>query len=77
MNESCLYHCFTGGFGGNVKHDAHLLYTLSALQVLAMFDSLDVIDREAAAKWVAALQNPDGSFKGDKWGEIDTRYGHH
>jgi geranylgeranyl transferase type-2 subunit beta len=39
-----------------------------------MFDSLDVIDREATAKWVASLQNPDGSFKGDQWGELDTRY---
>jgi hypothetical protein len=25
----------SGGFGGNVSHDPHLLYTLSAIQVLA------------------------------------------
>ncbi len=24
----------SGGFGGNVSHDPHLLYTLSAIQVL-------------------------------------------
>jgi len=33
-----------GGFGGNVGHDPHMLYTLSAVQVLALFDKLDVLD---------------------------------
>ena len=28
------YHKETGGFGGNVGHDPHLLYTLSAIQIL-------------------------------------------
>ena len=27
----------TGGFGGNTDHDPHILYTLSALQILALF----------------------------------------
>jgi len=35
---------FSGGFGGNIGHDPHLLYTLSAVQVLALFDKLDVLD---------------------------------
>jgi geranylgeranyl transferase type-2 subunit beta len=35
-----------GGFGGNVGHDPHILYTLSAVQVLALFDKLDVIDAD-------------------------------
>nr|KYP67779.1 Geranylgeranyl transferase type-2 subunit beta [Cajanus cajan] len=39
---SCLHE--SGGFGGNVGHDPHILYTLSAVQVLALFDKLDVID---------------------------------
>ena len=30
-----------GGFGGNVDHDSHLLYTLSAVQILAICDALD------------------------------------
>jgi len=64
----------SGGFGGNQFHDPHLLYTLSAVQVLAMFDSLDVIDRDATVNFVASLQQPDGSFTGDKWGEVDTRF---
>ena len=75
----------TGGFGGNccgsiddspVSHDAHLLYTLSALQILAMADCLDDtrLDREAIVRFVSGLQNEDGSFSGDRWGEIDTRF---
>jgi len=65
-----------GGFGGNVGHDAHLLYTLSALQILAMADRLDDprLDREAVVKFVASLQQRDGSFAGDEWGEVDTRF---
>ena len=26
------------------------------------------------AKYIATLQQPDGSFVGDQWGEIDTRF---
>ena len=26
------------------------------------------------AKFVSSLQQPDGSFYGDKWGEVDTRF---
>uniref|UniRef100_A0A0E0LWT2 Geranylgeranyl transferase type II subunit beta n=1 Tax=Oryza punctata TaxID=4537 RepID=A0A0E0LWT2_ORYPU len=40
---SC-YHPESGGFGGNVGHDAHVLYTLSAVQVLCLFDRLDALD---------------------------------
>jgi len=74
-----LFKCFdnrTGGFGGNVGHDGHLLYTLSALQILALVDRLDDdrLEKEAITKFVASLQQPDGSFAGDEWGEIDTRF---
>lgn len=34
----------SGGFAGNVGHDPHLLYTLSAVQVLCLFDALSVLD---------------------------------
>lgn len=64
----------TGGFGGNEGHDAHLLYTLSAVQVLAMTQSLHRIDVGRVAAFVAALQQADGSFAGDRWCEIDTRF---
>ena len=38
-----------GGFGGNVGHDAHVLYTLSAVQVLCLFDRLDALDVDKVA----------------------------
>mmetsp|Transcript_25664 Transcript_25664/g.53570 ORF Transcript_25664/g.53570 Transcript_25664/m.53570 type:complete len:434 (+) Transcript_25664:118-1419(+) len=83
------YDARTGGFGGNCSgtvtgdsssspcpHDGHLLYTLSALQILAMADALEDerLDKEAIVKFVSSLQNEDGSFSGDEWGEVDTRF---
>lgn len=64
----------SGGFGGSVGHDAHLLYTLSAVQILAMLDRLDAVDKDKISAYVAALQRDDGSFVGDEWGEVDTRF---
>lgn len=76
---SWVFDCYDasrGGFGGNVGHDAHLLYTLSALQILAMADCLDDarLDRDAVVAFVCSLQQNDGSFAGDEWGEVDTRF---
>jgi geranylgeranyl transferase type-2 subunit beta len=51
-----------------------MLYTLSALQILALYDEMELIDKDLVASYVAGLQQPDGSFAGDKWGEIDTRF---
>lgn len=39
----------TGGFSGNIGHDPHILYTLSAVQVLALFNKLDVLDIDKVA----------------------------
>lgn len=39
----------TGGFAGNIGHDPHILYTLSAVQVLALFNKLDVLDTHKVA----------------------------
>ncbi|GER36635.1 geranylgeranyl transferase type II beta subunit [Striga asiatica] len=64
----------SGGFGGNIGHDPHVLYTLSAIQVLALFDKIVVLDVEKVANYIASLQNDDGSFNGDIWGEVDTRF---
>ena len=64
-----------GGFGGNVGHDPHMLYTLSAVQILILFDALDRLDAAKVLSYVAALQQAaDGSFFGDEWGEVDTRF---
>ncbi|KAF5303338.1 hypothetical protein FQA39_LY10077 [Lamprigera yunnana] len=64
----------SGGISACVGHDPHLLHTLSAVQVLCIYDRLDVIDVEAVVHYVASLQQSDGSFTGDKWGEVDTRF---
>ncbi len=68
------YDASSGGFSGNTGHDAHLLYTLSAVQILAMQDQLHRLDKERVLGYVSSLQQPDGSFAGDQWGEIDTRF---
>eukprot|EP00758_Cryptobia_borreli_P004501 Tbor_TRINITY_DN4413_c0_g1::TRINITY_DN4413_c0_g1_i1::g.7946::m.7946/K05956/RABGGTB; geranylgeranyl transferase type-2 subunit beta len=70
---SC-YNAKDGGFGGNENQDSHMLYTLSAVQVICMFGGEEQMDKEAIGKWVASMQQPDGSFSGDVWGEIDTRF---
>lgn len=38
-----------GGFGGNTNLDSHILYTLSAVQILSLYDALDEIDKEKTA----------------------------
>ena len=70
--KSC--ECKNGGFAGNMNHDPHLLYTLSAVQILAMIDALEYVDADRVMNYVASLQQPDGSFAGDEWLEIDTRF---
>lgn len=39
-----------------------------------MYDSVDRIDKDGVVSYVKSLQNPDGSFKGDYLGEVDTRF---
>jgi len=71
--KSCQHE--DGGFSAHPDHDSHLLYTLSAVQILAMVDALDAIDRDACVRYVANLQDrTTGVFAGDEWGEEDTRF---
>ena len=51
-----------------------MLYTLSAVQILILFDALDRLEPAPVLRYVAGLQQPDGSFFGDEWGEVDTRF---
>ena len=44
------------------------------MQLLALMGKLDRIDADAVAAYVVSMQQPDGSFVGDKWGEVDTRF---
>lgn len=64
----------SGGISGCINHDPHILHTLSAVQILCLYDNLNTIDIDGVVKYVKNLQLPDGSFMGDKWGEIDTRF---
>ncbi|KAL8899831.1 MAG: hypothetical protein Q9207_005997 [Kuettlingeria erythrocarpa] len=71
----------SGGFGAAPGHDAHILYTVSAVQILVTIDALNELDkrgkggREGVGRYIAQLQDQDdGSFAGDEWGENDTRF---
>ncbi|CCM00556.1 uncharacterized protein FIBRA_02590 [Fibroporia radiculosa] len=63
-----------GAFGAHPDHDAHLLSTLSAIQILTTQDALDRIDIPRVVKFILSLQQPSGVFAGDSFGEIDTRF---
>lgn len=45
----------TGGFTGNIGHDSHILYTLNAVQVMALFNKLDVLDIDKVATCILPL----------------------
>ncbi|GKT48086.1 geranylgeranyl transferase type-2 subunit beta [Colletotrichum spaethianum] len=70
----------SGGFGAAPGHDAHMLYTVSAVQILVMIDALDELEsrgkgKAQVGKFIADLQNREsGTFAGDEWGEEDTRF---
>ncbi|KIW71870.1 hypothetical protein, variant [Phialophora macrospora] len=70
-----------GGFGAAPGHDSHMLYTVSAVQILATVDGLGDLEKrerggqERIAQFIASLQNTEtGTFAGDEWGETDTRF---
>ncbi|XP_048967738.1 geranylgeranyl transferase type-2 subunit beta isoform X7 [Canis lupus dingo] len=64
--KSCQHEC--GGISASIGHDPHLLYTLSAVQILTLYDSINVIDVNKVVEYVQSLQKEDGSFAGDIWG---------
>ncbi|RYP90122.1 hypothetical protein DL770_003744 [Monosporascus sp. CRB-9-2] len=70
----------SGGFGAAPGHDAHMLYTVSAVQILALLDAFDELEKRGkgkaqVGKFIADLQNREtGVFAGDEWGEEDTRF---
>ena len=71
--KSC-YHPNVGGFSPTPRHDPQILCTLSAIQIACILDAKDQLDVDAICKYISGLQNKDGSFCGDKWGEVDTRF---
>ncbi|MCJ1350686.1 MAG: hypothetical protein MMC33_000667 [Icmadophila ericetorum] len=71
----------SGGFGAAPGHDAHMLYTVSAVQILATVDALDDLEQRGnggkrmVGMYIANLQDKEtGTFAGDEWGETDTRF---
>ncbi|KAK5132277.1 hypothetical protein LTR08_009265 [Meristemomyces frigidus] len=74
----CLHE--NGGFSPAPGHDPHMLYTLSAVQILAMVDGFGELEKKVpdgktkVARYIASLQRANGTFAGDEWGETDTRF---
>ncbi|KAN0069990.1 Terpenoid cyclases/protein prenyltransferase alpha-alpha toroid [Elaphomyces granulatus] len=71
----------SGGFGAAPGHDAHMLYTVSAVQILVTIDAVDELEKrdrggkEKVGAFIVSLQDrKTGAFQGDKWGETDTRF---
>jgi geranylgeranyl transferase type-2 subunit beta len=62
-----------GGYGGNIGLDSHLLFTLSAIQILNLIKE-NPENVEEIVGYILKMQNSDGSFNGDKYGETDTRF---
>jgi hypothetical protein len=50
LRRSCIDSDTIGAFGAHPKHDGHLLSTLSAIQILAIQDSLDIVDTDRLVK---------------------------
>lgn len=72
--------CFdhrSGTFAAAPMHDGHMLSTLSALQILKMYDALDELTEvhvDLIVSFIHTMQLPDGSFQGDDLGEVDSRF---
>lgn len=64
----------SGGISASINHDPHLLHTLSAVQILCTYDALNVINVDKVVEYIQQRQQEDGSFAGDMWGEVDTRF---
>jgi len=43
-----------GGFGAAPGHDAHMLYTVSAVQILALIDAFDELEKRGKGKAAVA-----------------------
>ncbi|SCU91162.1 LAMI_0E04962g1_1 [Lachancea mirantina] len=74
--RSC-YDSSTGGFAAFPDHDAHLVTTLSGIQILATYDALNTLSEPEKLKtteFIKSNQLADGSFQGDRFGEVDARF---
>ncbi|QIW97131.1 hypothetical protein AMS68_002649 [Peltaster fructicola] len=75
---SCLHD--NGGFSAAPQHDPHMLFTIYGVQIVTMLDGFNELERQLPdgrakiGRYVASLQQPNGTFAGDSWGETDTRF---
>lgn len=46
------------------------LFNFFLLQILTLYDSINVIDVNKVVEYVQSLQKEDGSFAGDIWGNV-------
>jgi prenyltransferase beta subunit len=76
--QSLRTRCCHGSVGRSLVSDAiphtRCLAVSPRLQILALYGAIDRIDKDLVCRYVAGLQQPDGSFFGDEWGEVDTRF---
>lgn len=47
-----------------------IYFGLFLLQILTLYDSINVIDVNKVVEYVQSLQKEDGSFAGDIWGNV-------
>ena len=47
---------------------------MSHPQILCLYDNVDAIDVDKVVEYIKGLQQEDGSFAGDKWGEGDKLF---
>lgn len=57
----------SGGFGAAPGHDAHLLYTTSAIQVLAMVDGLEELEKRGQPGGKTTVGKCMKVLSGYKW----------
>lgn len=72
--------CFdseAGGFAPFPGHDAHVLTTLSGLQILLIYNEMEAlssVQKSQIVNFILCLKLEDGGWQGDRFGEIDTRF---
>lgn len=72
-----------GGWGGDIGLDSHILFTLSAIQIHKLLN-LSILNKSKHIEYILARFNNNsqkeheeegrGSFTGDQWGEVDSRF---
>ncbi|KAL6121737.1 hypothetical protein NUSPORA_01297 [Nucleospora cyclopteri] len=70
-------YCSNGGFSPNKKYPPTIYFTLSALQILFLYESdfyfTNKFNSIKTAEFIKSMQIPTGAFQNDEFGDIDTR----